>query len=368
MTPTPAESREPLTDDIDWTRLARYFAGECAPDETETIRRWIAADPEHERTAEELRAVWDAAGSTGTEWDTPSAWRRLAARLHTRQRRSGPALVRPSWPGEPRGAWSRMAPRAAIAAAAVLTVVTVRWWDGLIGGTGQDVATPAPLREVRSPLGQRARFQLTDGSQVQLGPGSVLRYDTTTFGESTRELRLDGQAHFAVTHDARRPFLVRTARTVTEDLGTEFVISDYGGDPASEVVVASGTVAVRSVSADTARPATVLRAGEMVRLDPAGRATVRRGVDLRAHLAWTEGRLVFVDTPVAEVVTQINRWFGGDVRLDGAVLATRRFTASYPSATEAIVVRELAAAIGATVERRGRIVVLVPLSDRSREK
>ena len=356
-----------MTDDIDWTRLARYFAGECAADEAEATRCWIEADPERGRAAVELRAVWDAARDPSTPWDTPGSWRRLAARLHSRQGRAGPALVRPAWPGEHRAPWKRFASRAVIVAVAVLTVTTGWWWGGLMGGTGRAVAT-APLREVRSPPGQRARFQLTDGSQVLLAPGSVLRYDTTTFGQSTRELRLDGQAHFTVTHDARRPFIVRTPRTVTEDLGTEFTISDYSDDPASEVVVASGTVAVRSVAADTARPATVLRAGEMVRLDPAGRATVRRGVDLRAHLAWTEGRLVFVDTPVAEVVTQINRWFGGDVRLDGAVLAARRFTASYPSATEATVVRELAAAIGATVERRGRIVVLVPLSDRSREK
>jgi len=28
-----------MTDDHDWTRLARYFAGECTPDEAEEIRR-----------------------------------------------------------------------------------------------------------------------------------------------------------------------------------------------------------------------------------------------------------------------------------------------------------------------------------------
>ena len=154
---------------------------------------------------------------------------------------------------------------------------------------------------------------------------------------------------------------------MTEDLGTEFVITDYAGDPASEIVVSSGTVAVRSLAVDTAPPATVLRSGELLRLDTTGRTTVRRGVDLRAQLAWTDGRLVFVDTPVGEVVTQLNRWYGGDVRLGDPGLAAHRFTAAYVSASEATVVRELAAAVGAKVERRGNVVVLVPLSVRSQE-
>jgi ferric-dicitrate binding protein FerR (iron transport regulator) len=217
------------------------------------------------------------------------------------------------------------------------------------------------------PLGQRAQFQLTDGTRVLLGPGSVLRYDTTRFGLPTRELQLEGQAHFTVAHDSLRPFLVRTARAVTEDLGTEFAITDYLGDPASEILVASGTVAVRSLLSDTTRPATLLHGGDVVRLDPAGGATVRRGVDLRARLAWTEGRLVFVDTPVGDVVTRLNRWYGGDVRLGHPSLASLRFTAAYGAASEATVVRELATAIRATVRRRGSSVVIVPLSDHSRE-
>jgi transmembrane sensor len=120
--------------------------------------------------------------------------------------------------------------------------------------------------------------------------------------------------------------------------------------------------------ADTTRPATVLRGGDLVRLDPRGRATVERGVDLGSSLAWTEGRLVFSDTPVADVVTQLNRWYGGDVLLGDASLAVHRFTATYGAVSEATVVRELATAIGARVQRRGGSTVIVPLSSHSREK
>jgi transmembrane sensor len=354
-----------VTDDMDWARLGRYLAGECTGAEADEIRRWIEADPAHGQVVEELRVIWEAAATPTGKWDTPGAWRRLAARVRSRERRSGLTLVRDD---RPIGGGGRLPWRPAFAAAAVLTLAGGLWWSGAITRAVPESSAPIPPREVRVPAGQRAQFQLTDGTRVLLGPGSVLRYDTTEFGGSTRELQLDGQAHFIVTHDPHRPFMVRTARTVTEDLGTEFAITDYPGDSAGVVVVGSGTVAVRGVTGDTTRPATVLRGGDLVRLDPHGRSAVERGVSLGALLAWTEGRLVFNDTPVGDVVTQLNRWYGGDVRLGDPALARLRFTATDGAASEATVVSELATAIGARAHRRGSSTIIVPLSSHPREK
>jgi len=364
MEQRPSGDDPPVNDEPDWTRLGRYLAGECTRSEAEEIRRWMEADPAHARLVEELRAVWDATAAPTTRWDTPAGWRRLAARLRSRERGRGLTLVdggRSAGRGGTPARWTM------VAAATALALGGGVWWSRATDRSGVGVAISAPLKDVRVPLGRRAQFQLTDGTRVLLGPGSVLRYDTTRFGATTRELLLDGQAHFAVAHDPHRPFLVRTARTVTEDLGTEFAITDYAADSAGVVVVASGAVAVRSVGADTTRPTTLLGTGDLMRLEPPGRVTVRRGVDLRSSLAWTEGRLVFTDTPVAEVVTQVNRWYDADVRLGDPALGALRFTASYGAVSEATVVRELATAIGARVLRRGNSTLIVPLSSHQRE-
>ena len=356
-----------MNDDVDWIRLGRYLAGECSRGEADEIQRWIESDPAHTRLVEQLRAAWQVGATPTTTWDTPAAWRHMVARLRSREPQKGLTLVRG---GRQLG---RAPARAAVwagagaAAAVLLALGGGFWWIQSRVPSGSVGAVPAPLREVRAPIGQRAQFQLTDGTRVLLGPGSTLRYDTTRYGGSIRELLLDGQAHFTVAYDPHRLFLVRTARTVTEDLGTEFAITDYAADSAGVVVVASGTVAVRSVAADTTRPATLLRTGDQVRLDPAGRVTVRRGVDLRSSLAWTEGRLVFTDTPVGEVVTRLNRWYGADVRLGDPALATLRFTAAYGAVSEATVVRELATAVRGRVLRRGSTTLIVPLSSHQRE-
>jgi ferric-dicitrate binding protein FerR (iron transport regulator) len=361
----PSGDDPPVNHEPDWTRLGRYLAGECTRSEAETIRRWMEADPAHARLVDELRAVWGAAAATTTRWDTPSGWRRLAARLRSRERGHGLTLVDADLPSGQSG--TRAARWTMVAAATALALGSGVWWTRATERSDGGVAISTPLKDVRVPMGQRAQFQLIDGTRVLLGPGSVLRYDTTRFGGFTRELLLDGQAHFTVAHDPHRPFLVRTARTVTEDLGTEFAVTDYAADSAGVVVVASGTVAVRSVEADTASPTTLLRTGDLVRLERAGRVTIRRGVDLRSTLAWTEGRLVFTDTPVAEVITRLNRWYDADVRLGDPGLAALRFTASYGAVSEATVVRELATAIRARVVHRGSTSLIVPLSSHQRE-
>ena len=200
-----------------------------------------------------------------------------------------------------------------------------------------------------------------------LAPGSVLRYDTANFGSSTRELQLEGRAHLYVAHDPRRPFMVYTARTVTEDLGTDFVITDYAEDAASEVVVASGTVAVRVLASDSTRPATCSPAASWLQLDSPGRVEVHRGVDLRAQLAWTEGRLVFVDVPArrgsgaAQPLVRQRRAAG---RLRPRHASLQRLLSS---SSEATWCARWPSPSALRVERRGNIVVLVPLSDRSRE-
>ena len=355
-----------MSDNVDWTRLGRYFAGECTREEAEEVKHWIEAAPARARMVEELRAAWQTAGTPTSSWDTPAAWRRLSARLRSREPQQGLTLVRGGRQLGDDGPY-RAAVWAGAAAAVLLALGGGFWWTRPVLPSDSGTEAPALLREVRAPVGQRAQFQLTDGTRVLLGPGSVLRYDTTRFGGSTRELLLDGQAHFTVAYDAHRPFLVRTARTVTEDLGTEFAITDYAADSAGVVVVASGTVAVRSVAADTTRPATLLRTGDQVRLDPAGRVTVRRGIDLRSSLAWTEGRLVFTDTPVGEVVLRLNRWYGTDIRLGDPALANLRFTAAYGAVSEATVLRELATAVRGRVIHRGSTTLIVPLSSHQRE-
>ncbi|MGH7717880.1 MAG: FecR family protein, partial [Gemmatimonadaceae bacterium] len=202
---------------------------------------------------------------------------------------------------------------------------------------------PVTIAEYRTLRGQRLALRLTDGTQVTLAPGSVLRR-SSDYGERERRLELEGEAYFVVTHDSARPFTVHTRRLVARDLGTRFNVRAYPDEGATDVVVAEGKVAVegprgaRRSDTTQAGPASaelpgrriaMLTAGQLGRMDASGEITLRSGVDLERRLAWTEGRLVFNDTPLGEVERQLERWYDIEVRLATTNLRPLRVTGAF---------------------------------------
>jgi ferric-dicitrate binding protein FerR (iron transport regulator) len=346
-----------MTDADDWTRLARYFAGECTAEEAEVTRRWIEEDPERQRLAEETRAAWHAAETPSVdpaEWDTPAAWQRLSARARARERsvteRSHLGVVRPH---RSVAATRRWRAPALAAAAVIVAVAGAMLWRRLSEPATSVVATQ-PLREVRTVAGQRAVLTLGDGSRVVLAPSSVLRYDSTRFGVSSRELELEGEAHFTVAHmtDVSAPaFLVKTDRGVVRDIGTAFNVRAFQSEHALQVVVSAGSVMLRERT---------LKRGDLARVDSAGVLDVRRGVNVDRYMAWTEGRLVFDDTPLREVIPELERWYDLDITITDASLGDRRFVATLREGAATSALELLAISLNLRIERHGRAVTLSP--------
>jgi len=197
-----------------------------------------------------------------------------------------------------------------------------------------------------------------------LAPGSVLRRPST-YGERGRAVQLEGEAYFAVTHDAARPFAVHTARAVARDLGTRFVVRAYGDEPATDVVVAEGSVAVAHPSS---RDSVILGARERATVTAGGRVVRTSGVGLPAYLDWTEGRLVFDRTPLRDVARRLERWYGIEIRLADSALGNRRLTATLESEQPAGAVDLVATALRLSLSRSGSAYVLrgQPLTEEPR--
>jgi transmembrane sensor len=195
---------------------------------------------------------------------------------------------------------------------------------------------------------------LADGSRVVLNAGSRLRY-AEDFGRPgvAREVHLDGEAYFEVTHDATRPFRVHAGPALAEDLGTRFSVRAYAGTRA-QVVVAEGRVSMRSNT--TARlDSAILGPGQRGRLAPDGSATsgtvLVDSVNPQRYLSWTSGTLTLDDVPLREAVPMLERWFDIELRLADSTLADRRVTAVYRDQSLSQVLDALALALGARYER-----------------
>jgi transmembrane sensor len=334
-------------DDPPEDALARYIAGESAPDEAVRVEAWLAGHPAEAALVSLLAAREAAAGARAEAVvvDTEAALARVRGRLEVPALtvvRGGasahPLQVRRRWGG----------PRVWGAAAAALMVLAV----GV--ATQRDRRGPSGPRALRTAIGTRDSLRLPDGTLAILAPGSALEV-LDGYGRGAREVRLDGAAFFEVVHDAARPFAVRTGEVVIRDLGTAFSVNT-AADGRVAVAVTHGVVAVRPASGAEVE----LRAGDRGTAD-AQAVSVRRGVVTAEDVAWTRGVLHYRDTPLAEVRADLQRWYGLDLRIADDVLEARTLTASFRGERADDVIRLIALALGAEAVTQGDTVFLRPL-------
>ena len=323
-----------LDDERLYLLLDRYLAGEASAGDAQAVRDWLADHPDNPLLLDDLRLIRRVAAGRIPESSVDATWAKARRALDV--------------PRQPRR--SRRPLVVALAAAAVLVA--------LIGTRGVLRRTPQ-WREYATTVAQRMVVRLRDGTQVTIAPKSRVRY-AADYGRARRELYLDGEAYFQVTPDSQRPLRVHTTQSVTEDLGTAFVVRAYD-QSATEVVVAEGRVTLSraDTTAATRTPALVLEARDLGRLDPSGVTAVRRGVDVGRYLAWTRGVLAFDGTPLGDVVVTLGRWYNVEIRLADSTLAARRLTATFQNESIDLVLQRIALTVGLRVERADGFVLLL---------
>jgi transmembrane sensor len=346
----------------------RYFARECTPEERKRVEEYLAADSVRAAAIAELRvALGIPAGALEAipePRDVGILWQELRARTLVPPQ-VGPDLHVAHDDRRPQGVGGGVGAVGRWRAAATVVAVVVALGIGLaLGGGGQHRAgsNAAAGREYATAAGQRLSVTLVDGTQLTLAPASRVQL-AADYGVRTRELSLNGEAVFTVVHDGARPFRVRARKVVTEDVGTRFGVRAYGTDSSVRVVVADGAVALADAGhrpwPAAAAQTTQLSAGDVAVVYTAGHVGIMRHVELEPYFAWTEGRLVFENTPLPDVANALARWYGVRVEIGDATLRRRHLTLTLtPQALDAAL-GIIVPVAGARAERRGNAYVLL---------
>jgi len=167
---------------------------------------------------------------------------------------------------------------------------------------------------VSTPVGGTWQIVLPDGTKVWLNNSSSLTYPVTFEGEKRRKVELLGEAYFEVAKDKQHPFFVRSKNQEVTVLGTHFNIRAFKDDQLARTTLLEGKILVR-------RPG---KPGSKV-LKPGEQATFSNGiikidkVNIHDAIAWKDGYFRFANTPVEQVMRELSRWYGIEVRYDGPV-------------------------------------------------
>lgn len=177
------------------------------------------------------------------------------------------------------------------------------------------------LSRFHSEYGENKNVRLPDGSEVSLNANSGLTINKSWDQASSREVWLDGEAFFSVTHKrSGQRFIVHTDNGDVIVIGTKFNVFNRRGK--TQVVLSSGKVKVVSRnSSDTL----VMEPGQMVELT-AGNTRTKKSVDVARFTSWRQNTLSFEDASLLDVAALIKDNYGYEVVWSDEKLKSIRFT------------------------------------------
>lgn len=302
------------------------------PEEASAFSEWLEADPRHEAAVKELAGAW-------------RTFDLLASYPRPQNGAADPEFFR-----------KRRAPlpwRVSVAAAAaVLFIAGAAYWSA--GRSPQDGAHRI-ASAAKAPTDVVSR--LSDGSEIEVRAGG--RAEPVFSPEERRVRLLAGEAHFAVTKDPGRPFVVEAGGVLVRAVGTAFNVRFDGVE--LEVLVTEGVVKVSSREAPGAAELAVRQRARI----PLGPALALRAIpepvtraEVSRTLAWQSGRLVFEATPLADVIERFQRHAEAQLVLREDHLAQLRISGQFNARNLDGFLELLRAGFGLTVERQEDTIVI----------
>lgn len=297
--------------------LQRYFANQVTPDEARRVLDWFNTEAGQTYLQTRLDAqlnelAWLAPATV----PTPDAERMLNAL----RERMEPAPLPVETPVRQLTTWARPLRWAAALAGFILLAtgafMAYRQWypDNLIYQTA---------------FGKMSTLTLPDGSTVTLNGNSRLQYAPRWASHQTREVWLDGEGYFRVTHKQNHErFVVHLPNKLNiEVLGTQFNV--MARQARAKVVLNTGKI--RLDVGEQAKEKLVMRPGDLFYADVKAKVYYRKHVDAAAQSTWQSGKLTFDGTTLQEVAQMLEDTYGVKVIITDPALQRQTISGTIPN-------------------------------------
>jgi transmembrane sensor len=195
------------------------------------------------------------------------------------------------------------------------TVAQVTSADGSISFVAKDGSDA--LTTLSIPQGVDRRITLSDSTKVWVNASTKLSFPLR-FSGNTREVTLDGEAYFEVTHDKTKPFIVHTDGMNIQVLGTSFNVHAYKGEKMQTSLVEG------KVEATTAKEKILLEPGKAAAIENG--ALIQKDFEESIVLAWMKGSYFFGNETIRDIAPTVDRWFGYKLTWNDEAIASIRFT------------------------------------------
>ena len=188
------------------------------------------------------------------------------------------------------------------------------------------------LHEQSTSNGQRTVITLDDGTRVWLNAASRLLYPKTFSNQKIRKVFLDGEGFFDVEEDSAKSFVVQTTGIMIKVLGTSFNVRSYDRDVVIQTTLIKGSVAIESLAEDSEK--IVLAPNQTAAFDKTTRKiSLDMQTDPENYTGWKDGKLVFDDRPLSDIIVALERWYNVEFTVAQEVSLECHFSAKIDNLT-----------------------------------
>ena len=213
------------------------------------------------------------------------------------------------------------------AVAVLIIILSATFVLFFVANDNQDDVPVVTTIQKKTLSGQKSAITLKDGTVVWLNSGSSITY-YSDFNEEIRLIHLEGQAYFDVFQDKTKPFIVKCRDLRIEALGTSFDVNGYVNSPI-QVSLISGSVQLSIGRPQVNGENLILSPGEYSIIDVNNQFIEKGAFDAYEVLAWKEGRLIFDNATIQDIIPKLELWYGVKINNGLSINQYKPYTSTF---------------------------------------
>lgn len=311
--------------------LLKYISGRATGEERIRVDHWIQEDAENEKFVLQLAGIYYAQRTKERIQNRDAHQPFYKVQKRIRQR-----ILR---------VYFR---RIAISAACILLFVSISFNYLFLNKT--EVETQ--FVTVQTNAGMRTSLHLPDGTLVYLNSASKLVYPVP-FDQKERKVLLEGEGYFEVISDPEHPFIVSVAKDKMriKALGTRFNVNAYPDEQEIYTTLVNGSVvlqftdaskkitekqldnhheyAYNLISRNVVEKERELVPQQKATCNPVTQKIGIQEVNTENEYMWKEGKLIFKDTPMPEVLSKLSNFYNVKFEVKNPLINSYPFTGTF---------------------------------------
>ncbi len=329
--------------------LVRSQDKDFTSDDQKSLTEWLEKDPANCTAFEEMGGTWEQVGALEHIFASEKECKHSEPPTYHHETKKPSGLS---------GFFSCVFPgrrRVVMAGAAMLMLVLLCL---PVLKNYSTLEQSGPVYTYTTTVGEQRTVILNDGSILEMNVGSFL---SVQMSKQVRRVEMsEGEVFFQVTPDPDRPFEIRTASGMIQVLGTAFNVENRRGRVS--VDVEHGKVLVKDNPrgrGDMRIKGTILVSEQGVDINPSGRLERLRLSQITQVLAWQQRQAVFKNTPVSEVLHELELYHDINIKLVPRELKEKGITGTFDmqNLDQTLGIIVTAASLKLTKEADGKITL-----------